>query len=458
MSPMMSIVLVTILAACRVVDEPVAEADSAPPNVLLVIADDMHYGDCGPHGSQQVRTSNLDRLAREGLRFDSAFTSTAMCAPTRQQLYTGIFPVRNGAYPNHSRVYEGTRSLVHHLEALGYRVGLAGKSHVKPRGSFPFEKVGKGGLDFEAIEEFITRDAEQPYCLVVASKQPHTPWNEGDASAYPPASIEVPPYLVDTPETREALSHYYAEVTHLDGQVGRCLDLVEESGSADRTLFVFTSEQGSALPFGGKWTCYDDGLRTVFLVRWPGRVRAGSHTDALIQYVDFVPTIVEAAGGEVPEGLDGQSFLAVLEGEADEHRDRVYGVHTTRGIKRGSECYPIRSIRSRRFKYIWNLAHESAFTNLCTHSEGNLGAIFASWRAAGESDPASAARARAYQHRPAEELYDVLADPHELRNLAADPAYRDIMDGLRAELLEWMEQQGDDGIPTEMKALERQGK
>ncbi len=458
MNRMTLLALAVVLAGCRAVDERRTEEVLAPPNVLLVIADDMYHGDCGPHGSDQVRTPSFDRLAREGMRFSSAFTSTAMCAPTRQQLYTGLFPVRNGAYPNHSRVHDGTLSLVHHLEALGYRVGLAGKSHIKPRASFPFEKVGKKGLDFDAIAEFITRDPEQPYCLVVASNEPHSPWSKGDASAYPPGSIEVPPYLVDTPETRDALSRYYAEVTYLDGQVARCLDLVEQSGAAERTIFVFTSEQGSGFPFGGKWTCYDSGLRTVFLVRWPERVRAGSATDAMIQYVDFVPTIVEAAGGVIPADLDGRSFLAVLEGERDEHRDHVYGVHTTRGIHSGSECYPIRSIRSQRFKYVWNLNHEVAFDNVCTDPKRELGGIFTSWQVAGESDPAIAARARAYRHRPAEELYDVLADPHELHDLAGDPAYRELMDDLRAKLLAWMEQQGDEGIATEMKALERQGK
>jgi len=94
----------------------------ARPNVLLVIADDMCWRDCGCYGHKEVKTPNIDRLAAEGMRFDAMFTATAMCAPTRQQLYTGLFPVRNGAYPNHSRVYAGTKSVVHHLKALGYRV------------------------------------------------------------------------------------------------------------------------------------------------------------------------------------------------------------------------------------------------------------------------------------------------------------------------------------------------
>ena len=111
------------------------------PDIVLVLADDQTWSDSGCYGNRQVRTPNIDRLAAEGMRFTRAFTATAMCAPTRQQLYTGLFPVRNGAYPNHSKVKPGTRSIVHFLRKLGYRVGLSGKKHFGPPDSFPFENV-----------------------------------------------------------------------------------------------------------------------------------------------------------------------------------------------------------------------------------------------------------------------------------------------------------------------------
>jgi uncharacterized sulfatase len=444
------------------------------PNILIIIGDDMTWRDCEPYGSPDVRTPNLARLAAEGMSFDAMFTATAMCAPTRQQLYTGMFPVRNGAYPNHSKVYPGVKSIAHYLQDLGYRVALTGKKHIGPPASFPFEFFpgrehddGDGkDLQFDAAEAFIRRDEKQPYCLIVTSNQPHGPWNRGDASAYDARKLTVPPHLVDCPETRKALTKYYAEITYLDGQIGRCLDIVDRSGQRDNTIVIFTSEQGASFPSGGKWTCYDTGLKTAFTVRWPGQIKAGTRTDAMAQYVDVVPTLIEAAGGR-PEaietgradaqggkGFDGRSFLSVLRGRARSHRDFVYGVHTTRGIIRGSACYPIRSVRSSRFKYIWNPNHESVFYNVVSTGQN---AMLKVWARYAESDSHAAFLVHRYQYRPSEELYDVQQDPFELQNLADTSEYAEIKAKLRMELLAWMRQQGDEGINTELKAVERQG-
>ncbi len=437
------------------------------PNILLFIADDMTWHDCQPYGSTVVKTPHLEKLASEGMCFDAMFTATAMCAPTRQQLYTGLFPVRNGAYPNHSKVHEGTRSLVHHLKALGYRVGLIGKRHFGPESSFPFEYLGglehDGGgkidLETQMIEPFITRNTEQPYCLIVASNQPHTPWNRKVAGvSYEPDAVSVPPNLVDCPITRRKLCDYYHEITYADQQLGRCLDIVNQKKRAEQTIVMFTSEQGNQFPFGGKWTCYDSGLKTAFIVRWPGKIKPGSRTAAMTQYVDVVPTLIEAAGGNPADcqtgrpdaagntGFDGRSFLDVLTGKSETLRTHVYGVHTTRGIIKGSPCYPIRSVRSERYKYIWNLNWKEPFKNVITEGE-----ILKTWRKLGEEDPAIAARARFYQYRSEEELYDLQQDPWELNNLAEDETLAAVKAELRAVLLKWMQQQGDEGIATEMQ-------
>jgi uncharacterized sulfatase len=447
-------------------------ASSQRPNILIVIGDDMTWRDCEPYGNPDVRTPNMARLAAEGVCFDAMFTGTAMCAPTRQQLYTGMYPVRNGAYPNHSRVYDGVRSLVHYLKDLGYRVGLIGKRHFGPPESYAFEFLGrsvdKGGTaDVRAISGFVNRDAAQPYCLIVASNEPHGPWSKGDASVYKADELVVPPYLVDCPETREAMTKYYAEITFLDAQLGECMRIVDESPRRDDTIVIFTSEQGTSFPSGGKWTCYDTGLKTAFIVRWPAKVRPGSRTNAMTQYVDVVPTLIEAAGGNPGaietgradahgnKGFDGKSFLPALLGRTDSHREYVYGVHTTRGINNGSACYPVRSVRSDRYKYIWNPSHEAVFYNAVSAGPRTLLAV---WAKCGERDPHAAFLARRYQHRPAEELYDVQNDPFELNNLADDPALAEVKSGLRKELDLWMEQQGDEGIDTEMQALERQSR
>jgi uncharacterized sulfatase len=430
-------------------------AKAGRPNVFLVIADDMTWSDVGCYGNPDVKTPNIDKLAADGMRFSRCFTSTAMCAPSRQQLYTGLYPVKNGAYPNHSRVKPSTKSIAHYLKDLGYRVGIAGKKHYGPAESYPFETIRGGANGREAIKEFISRNKNQPYCLVVASEQPHLPWNKGRTQDYDPKELTVPPYMVDTDQTRNALVKYYAEITYLDGQVGQCMELVDKDPGRDNTIFIFTSEQGSVFVHC-KWTLYDTGIRTAFIVRWPRRIKAGSTTDAMVQYVDVTPTLIEAADGRGVAGLDGRSFLAVLLGHKQMHRYVTYGAHTTRGIHFGSECYPIRSIRTGRHKYIMNLNHKSSFSNLVTQ-RGN-GGYWYSWLAKAKGDPDAAAIVEMYVRRPVEELYDLQKDPYEVHNLADDAKYRPLMNQLQKQLLAWMEQQGDKGIETEMQAFERQGR
>jgi uncharacterized sulfatase len=377
---------------------------------VLVLADDQGWRDSGAYGNPDVKTPNIDRLAQEGMKFTHAFTATAMCAPTRQQLYTGLYPVHSGAYPQNSFVKDGTRSLVHYFRDLGYRVGISGKRHFAPRASFPFESLNVHS-DGEApnmgeIERFVNRDPYQPYFLVVASRQPHTPWNKGKLR-YSPESLNVPEDLVDTQDTRNALAGYYREVSDFDAELGSVMEIVQASGAGDNTIVIYTSEQGAMFP-RGKWTLYDNGIRTAFVVSWPGVVEPSSWSDAMVAYVDVVPTLVEAAGGEAP-AVDGRSFLAVLKGEKDHHRDQVFGVHTSIGICNGS-VYPIRSVRSKDFKLIVNGNSGARFSNNITARDP--GRYFESWRLKGESgDGAALEKYRGYQTRPAQEFYDLATPP-----------------------------------------------
>jgi uncharacterized sulfatase len=166
----------------------------------------------------------------------------------------------------------------------------------------------------------------------------------------------------------------------------------------------------------------------------------------MVSFPDVLPTFLDAAGGEPVPDLDGRSFLPVVKGKADRHREFIFGTHTTRGIISGSE-YPVRSIRSATHKYIVNLNADGEFRNIIT--QGRPGkkhkppAHWQSWLRKAETDERAAERVRAYQHRPPEEFYDLRADPHELHNLAEDPAQRPLMDPLRRRLLDWMRQQGD---------------
>ncbi|MCG6155495.1 sulfatase family protein [Rubinisphaera margarita] len=424
------------------------------PNLVLIIADDCTYSDLGTYGGQ-AKTPNLDALAAEGMKFTQCFQSAPMCSPTRHNIYTGLFPVKSGAYPNHTFAKKGTKSIVHDLKPLGYRVHLSGKRHIGPVEVFPFEYSGKSNPDMQVINTLFQecKADEQPFCLIACSNEPHTPWNKGDASQYDPDELEFPPYLVGTPHVREQFTKYLAEITYFDSQIGEIVDLLEKHGLEDDTLVMVLSEQGNSLPFA-KWTCYEAGVASGMVVRWPGRVKPGSETDAMVEYVDILPTFVEAAGGNIRKTLDGKSFLPVLQGERDDHKKVTYSLMTTRGINNGSEYYPIRSARNEQFRLIWNLSPDVTFQNACTESSE-----FKSMEQAAASGNEQARElTEKYQHRPEYELYDVVNDPHNMRNLAGEKEFDGEMASLRKSLEAWMADQGDEGIATEMAAGDHQNR
>lgn len=424
------------------------------PNLLFIIADDCTFRDIGCYGGQ-AKTPNIDRLASEGLKFERCFQAAPMCSPTRHNLYTGLYPVKSGAYPNHTFAKEGTKSVVHYLKPLGYRVALSGKTHIKPKEVFPFEYSSKGNNpDFEAIDRILGEcsSKKQPFCLFACSNEPHSPWNKGDVSQYDATKVKLPPYFVDTPEMRDAFVRYLAEVSYYDWQVGELLKLLDKHGLQDNTLVMVVSEQGNAFPFA-KWTCYENGVQSAMVVRWPGNVKMGSTTTAMVEYVDVVPTFIELAGGKPAPILDGRSFLQVIRGQADRHKDYVYAEMTTRGIINGSDTFGIRSVRGERYKYILNFTPEIEFRNACTKSRE-----FKSWIAKAEAgDDDAADKVSRYVNRDGIELYDLEKDPYEWHNLAGKKQVKEVESTLRKKLDEWMRSQGDRGQETELAARDRQG-
>lgn len=440
-----------------------APADTRP-NFLLIVADDLNWRDLGCTGSPDVKTPNIDRLARESMSLQAMFTPAPTCSPLRHALYTGLFPIRSGAYPNHTMVDKPTRSIFTHLKERGYRVGLQGKTHVQPPESFPYEMITPNADDKAAFEKFIGRDRSQPWLAVFASHDPHGPHDRGPRDRYDPATLTVPPYLHDNATTRKQLAAYFAEISQLDIQVGDCLASVEKTSQRDNTLVIFLTEQGSGFPYGGKWSLYDNGIRAGAFVRWPGKVQPGSTSRALIQYVDVAPTLLAAAGIDpttidtgCPDafgqrGFDGRSFLAVIRGQSDRLREVVFAQHTTVGINGYKEPYPMRGARDARYKLIRNLAPQNTF-----HIGGiHEGELIESWKADAKTNPKLAARIEWLSHRPAEELYDVETDPFETVNLISNPAYAAVRAKLGRELDAWMTQQGDKGMETELKAESRQ--
>lgn len=429
-------------------------AVQARPNFLLIIADDCTYRDLEVYGGQ-AKTPHLNKLASEGMKFTRCFQAAPMCSPTRHCLYTGIYPVKSGAYPNHTMAYDWVKSIATYLNDAGYTSHLSGKTHIQPKSVFPFNYTslpGDNNPDPAAFAEVLksSSDTGNPFLFIAASNEPHSPWNKGDPSAYPPASLQLPPVLVDSPDTREGFSKYLAEITYFDSQVGELVALLDHSPHRDNTLVIVLSEQGNSFPFA-KWTCYDAGLQSACIARWPGHIQPASISDALVEYVDVTPTFLDAAGLPRPDILDGRSFLPVLSGQASEHKTHVFGLQTTRGINGGSEYFGIRSVRDGRYRYILNLTPEATFKNAATGDP-----TFQTWiNMAAAGDENARRLVHDYQHRPAEELYDCEADPWNRVNLIADPNFASVRDDLRARLDSWMQQQGDEGQATEMKALER---
>ena len=426
------------------------------PNLVFIIADDCTYLDLGVYGGQ-AETPHLDQLAADGMHFSRCFQAAPMCSPTRHNIYTGIYPVKSGAWPNHTCVYPGTKSIAHYLKDAGYRVALSGKTHIAPRESFPFEYSQEfRSADpakpncYPTLDRLIADSsaANTPFCLFACSNEPHSPYNRGDASAYPPETLKLPPTWVDTPATRSAYSKYLAEITYFDAQCGALLQLLDKHQVADNTLVMVVSEQGSGFPFA-KWTCFEMGLASGMIVRWPGHVATGSKSDALVEYVDVSPTFLAAAGVETPKTMDGRSFLNVLQGKATEHKQYTFGIHTTRGIINGSEAFGIRSCGTKTHRYIRNLHPQTRFTNAVTRAGGDRVNFWSTWVDLAKNDEHAADMVAKYSYRPAEELYDVEHDPHCLHNLIQDPKYAALQKTLSQQLDQWMASQGDQGAATE---------
>lgn len=431
-----------------------AAGASEKPNFVFVIADDCTFRDIGCYGGQ-AHTPNIDRLATEGMQFQKCFQTAPMCSPTRHNIYTGLYPVKSGAYPNHTFAKAGTQSIAHYLKPLGYRVALSGKTHIGPKNVFPFEYSGQKNPDMAACEKLFQESAaaDQPFCLFACSNEPHSPWNKGDASRYPADKVVLPPYLVDTPVVRSQFSKYLAEITYYDGQVGEILELLEKHKLSHNTMVMVVSEQGNSFPFA-KWTCYGNGLQSAMIVRWPGKVKPASNSDAIVEYTDITPTFLQAAGAEIPAVLDGRSFLDVLAGKKSSHKEYSFGLMTTRGIINGSDAFAIRSIRDARYRLVWNLHHETKFTNACTQSES-----FRSMIAKADAGDADAAElVKKYQHRPEYELFDCESDPLEMKNIAGVAENAKTLQRLKSELEKWMADQGDTGKQTEEEAVLHQGR
>lgn len=419
----------------------------ARPNLVIFLADDLGR-DVPPWGDANARTPNITKLAKDGLSFDRAFVASPACAPSRAALLTGLMPARNGSEANQQAPRDDVRKLPAYLHDQGYEVVAFGKvSHYKQTGMYGFDHYEHDSFhDPEGIPAAIRwlrarKDKSKPLAIFIGSNWPHVPWPT-TTEGYRPDAIKLPSQTVDTPITRDARARYYAAVSRLDQELGETLNTVDKVLGPD-TFVLFSSDHGAQWPFG-KWNLYDTGTRVPMIVRWRGHVRAGARTDAMVSWIDILPTLVELAGGKPDKGIDGRSFAGALKTSVRfQGRSEIYTTHNNDG---SINVYPMRSVRTDRWKYINNLHPEYTYT---THIDLwakrlDSGGYFPSWRRAAQSDPAAKAIVDRYYRRPGEELYDLKADPQELHNLAADPRYAGVLKPLRVKLAAWRAAQKDD--------------
>ena len=491
---------VLLLAVLPALPPLSASAAEEKWNVMFITLDDMNWDSVGAFGAKVPDTTpNIDRLAAEGMRFEHAHVTIAICQPTRAVWMTGRYPHNSGAL-GFNTINTGVPTLPEQLQAAGYLTGILGKTeHVVPSRQRAFDyrrnrselHNGRSANQYaEFAAEFFEQagQAGKPFFLMVNTHDPHRPFDnrkpaklrrpadtgtkppaqpknkaeqrskrqgkrgrQGDYPApsriYQPEEIVVPGFLPDLPPIREEIAQYYSSVRRADDVVGAVLQCLEDAGLVKNTIVMLKSDHGIAVPFA-KTNVWRNSTRTPWIVRWPGVTEPGSLDNRhLIAGVDFAPTILDALGVEPLDGMDGCSFLPVLQGERQAGRDHVFTHINTIASKRS---YPMRSVQDARYGLIWN-GWSDGVTGFKNESQSGL-----TWRAmtaAAEKDPAIAARVKHFAHRTPLEFYDYQQDPDALNNLIDDPASQDRIKEFSGKMLDYMRSTGDPQLAAFKKTL-----
>lgn len=440
------------------------------PNIVLIVSDDHGLETLGCYGNPVIKTPNLDTLASESVRFTNAFCTTASCSASRSVILTGIYNHANGQYGHqhsyhHFISFENIKSLPVLLTEAGYRTGRIGKYHVAPESVYKFDVALPGNSRSpvqmaQNCRDFINSNDSKPFFLYFCTSDPHRSGNIAEdipgkpdrfgnkaKGGYPgvkevmydPKDVIVPPFLPDIPECRAELAQYYQSVSRVDQGVGKLLDILKQAGKYDNTVVIYISDNGVAFP-GAKTTVYEPGIKLPCIVRRPGQKKKGITCDALINFADLTPTILDFAGAlSGNNSFQGRSFKSVLEQEHPDGWDVTYASHTFHEI---TMYYPMRVVRQRRYKLIWNIAHglEYPFASDLWAASTWQATIKAGGKYYGKRT------VEAYLHQPKFELYDLQNDPDEINNLADNPQYKRMLEGLKKELKAFQKRTNDPWI------------
>jgi len=433
-----AVALVT-LAAMALAGAACGTGKARRPDIILITADDLSFDDIQPDGHPSVRTPQLERLAAAGMRFDHAFLTSASCSPSRCSTVTGRYPHSTGAGRLHDPLPAEQVTFLEGLRKAGYDVALAGKWHLGRAARARFDRIypetppGGAGEWRRALRD---RPRDRPSFLWLAASDPHRPYADDiPGRGYAPEDAVVPPYLADTMETRLDLARYYGAIERLDGLVGAAMEEVDTRGATGRTLVIFMSDNGRPFP-RCKPTVYDSGVQTPLLVRWPGRAAPGSVSHSLVSAVDIAPTILEAAGVRPPATMQGRSMLPILADPTAVIRHQVYA-------ERNWHDHPARDrmVRTMRYKYIRDFYPDLPAT---PPEDVRQSPTFRSMEVLFTRGLLLPEQANCFiAPRPHEELYDVVADPHELTNLADDPPHAATLAEMRRLLEAWQRDTDD---------------
>lgn len=416
----------------------------------------MAWDDCGACGHPNIQTPNMDRMAVEGMMFNNAFLMTSSCSPSRASIITGTYPHQTDAEQLHWELPGDRITFVEKLKEAGYWTGQAGKWHlgdqVKDRFHFLAEErtdeLAESYGELPAYDDsgahlwvplLEHRPRNEPFFLWLASYDPHRIYEEGIIeNPHSPDDVILPPYVPDTDEVRKDFALYYDEISRLDQYIGDIVEVLEKQGVSDNTLILFISDNGRPFP-RDKTTLYDSGIKTPWIVKWPDRVEAGSHTESLVSAIDIGTTFLSLAGIDAFESSSGRDFSPILFNPETQIRERIFG----QAHWHDHENF-VRAVRDDRFKYIRNFFNDLPLTPPADALNGGTFGEIRRLERSGKLD--SDLRSLYFLPRPEEELYDLKNDPHELNNLANDPQFSDELNRLRGELLEFMIRY-DDGIP-----------
>lgn len=449
----------------------------AAPNIILIVADDHGREALGCYGNRIIKTPHLDQLAAEGTRFENAFCTTASCSPSRSVLLTGLHNHANGMYGLEHREHgfrarDTVQALPALLEKAGYRTARIGKYHVAPEAVFHFQRVlmagatnNPGAIGRSPVEmadlckPLFAESAQNPFFLYFATDDPHRSNAVGaDGSPifdspqpnafgnrpkgypgvtevlYKPETVVVPPFLPDTPASRAELAQYYQSISRLDQGVGQLVRHLKETGQYDNTLIIYLSDNGAAFP-GAKTTLYEPGMRLPLLVKLPKPTKPGFVQRSMVSWLDITPTLLDVAGIQSP-ARQGRSFKTIIEGENVTGWDEVYASHTLHEV---TMYYPMRVLRERRYKLIFNIAHPLEFP-MALDLKRSLTWQDVEKRGVKQYGKRSVA---AFLHRPRFELYDLEQDPDESRNLANDPRHKATLERMQRKLQQFQQQTRD---------------